>query len=70
MTHRLRNSRAMRAYDRIADRLLAADRTPRKPLCRFRGGYLMVGTQSQHRTAAARRWRLFWRLKMNRMVNP
>ena len=55
-----------RTYERIAARLLAADRTPRRPSCMFKDGRLLVGTQSQHRTAAARRWRTFWRLKETR----
>jgi hypothetical protein len=54
------------SYERIAQGLLKNQ--PRaKPFCMFENGYLHVGQQSLHRTPASRMWRLFWRLKLNRL---
>ena len=54
------------SYERIAEKLLKDNLRP-KPYCHFENGKLLVGTQSLHRTAKARRWRTFWRLKYNRI---
>jgi len=49
-------------YEQIANSLLRNQPRP-KPFARFRGNRLEVGTQSLHRTAKARVWRTFWRIK-------
>lgn len=54
------------SYERIADKLLRT--LPKaKRFCQFSDGKLHCGTQSLHRTKEARVWRLFWRLKQNRI---
>ena len=50
------------AYERYAQRLLRHLPKP-APFCRFMEGKLHTGTQSLHRTTAARMWRTFWRMK-------
>lgn len=59
---------SMSSYERIARQLLAAETARPAVFCTYDAGRrrLLVGTQSMHRTSAARRWRLFWRLKHNR----
>lgn len=54
-----------RSYERIAGALLRGQPRP-APFCRFMNGRLTCGTQSLHRTARSRMWRLFWRLKDRR----
>ena len=53
-------------YQRISERLLLVNYRKPKPFCVFENGRLLVGTQSLHQTAAARVWRMFWRIKMVR----
>lgn len=52
----------IRAYERIAEKLHIG-KTKAKPFGQFRGGRLMMGTLSLHRTKAGRLWRMFWRMK-------
>ena len=52
-------------YERIAEKLLKGQ-PKAKPFCSLVDGKFLTGTQSLHRTARARIWRLFWRLKANR----
>ena len=56
------------SYERIGQRLLEAQPVKPAVFCYYDAEQhrLLRGTQSMHRTAAARRWRLFWRLKYNR----
>lgn len=53
------------SYERIARQLLASETALPAVFCTYdtERRRLLVGTQSMHRTASARRWRLFWRLK-------
>lgn len=55
-----------RNYERIAGRLLRVNYPRPKAFCVFKNGRPVVGTQSLHRTAAARIWRTFWRIKLVR----
>ena len=53
------------AYERIAERLLKdMPRAPKKP--KAVDGRLVQGTASMHRSAQARVWRTFWRIKLVR----
>ena len=54
------------SYERTSERLLALPCLPDRPFCLFRDGRLLVGSQSKHRYANARKWRTFWRIKTNR----
>jgi len=54
-------------YQRTANSLLIGQPRPAR-IARFNGIKLLTGTASLHRTAMARRWRLFWRLKSKRWV--
>jgi hypothetical protein len=51
------------AYERYAQRLLQHLPKP-APFCKLMNGKLQTGTQSLHRTTAARMWRTFWRMKI------
>jgi hypothetical protein len=53
-------------YERISERLLKGQ-PKAKRFGRLEGNYFMTGTKSLHRTPQSRRWRLFWRLKFNRL---
>ena len=53
-------------YQRISERLLRVGYRPPKAFCIFENGKLLVGTLSLHRTASARIWRTFWRIKLVR----
>ena len=53
------------SYERIAEKLLKGQ-PKAKPFCSLVDGKFLTGTQSLHRTAQSRTWRLFWRLKANR----
>ena len=53
------------AYERIAQRLIEnMPRAPRKHS--VVNGRLVQGTASMHRSAQARVWRTFWRIKLVR----
>ena len=53
------------AYERIARRLVEKmPRAPKKPS--VVNGRLVHGTASMHRSAQARMWRTFWRIKLVR----
>lgn len=53
------------AYERIAERLLKdMPRAAKKP--KAVDGRLVQGTASMHRSAQARVWRTFWRIKLVR----
>ena len=54
------------SYERTSERLLTLPCLPDRPSCSFEGGRLLVGSQSKHRYANARKWRTFWRIKTNR----
>lgn len=56
----------MTTYERISGKLLRGQ-PKTKPFCKLIGNRFMTGTQSLHRTKQSRLWRLFWRLKQNRM---
>ena len=58
-------SRKLGSYSRISKKLLANQPKP-KVFAMFENGKLHIGTQSLHRTAQSRVWRLFWRLKYQR----
>lgn len=53
------------SYERIAQTLLKGQPKPTRFVF-FDGQQVHTGTNSLHRTAQSRRWRLFWRLKANR----
>lgn len=53
-------------YQRISERLLRIDPRLPKAFCVFENGKFLIGTQSLHRSAAARVWRMFWRIKLVR----
>lgn len=53
-------------YERIAQSLLRGQPKPKRS-ARFCEGRLLIGTKSLHRTPQSRRWRLFWRLKSQRV---
>ena len=55
------------SYERIGLALFARCKVKPAPFCIFEGNRLHVGTKSLHRTSSARVWRLFWRLKHNRI---
>jgi hypothetical protein len=56
----------MTAYERISQKLLKGQ--PRaKPFGKLIGGKFETGTRSLHRTKQSRLWRLFWRLKFQRL---
>jgi hypothetical protein len=56
----------MTTYERIAEKLLKGQ-PKAKPCGKLLGGVFITGTRSLHQTKQSRRWRLFWRLKQNRM---
>lgn len=57
-------------YARIGEKLLKRSTVkPGRFLFINLDGRVTVGHQSLHRTATARIWRLFWRLKHNRIPN-
>jgi hypothetical protein len=57
----------MTTYERIAEKLLKGQ-PKAKPFGRMEeGGRFWTGTKSLHRTKQSRLWRLFWRLKQNRL---
>ena len=53
-------------YERIAVKLLKGQPKP-KPFGKLIGNKFMRGHKSLHWTKQSRMWRLFWRLKQNRM---
>lgn len=55
------------AYERIAETLLRGQPRPRR-FARMIDGKFLTGTKSLHRTPQSRRWRLFWRLKQQRLT--
>jgi hypothetical protein len=55
------------SYERIANKLLVGQPKP-KVFAVFENNKLHIGTQSLHRTPQSCRWRLFWRLKHQRIV--
>lgn len=57
----------MSSYERIAERLLK-NQSKAKPFGRLVGRKFITGTLSLHLTAPSRTWRLFWRLKHNRIL--
>jgi hypothetical protein len=56
-------------YARISEKLLSSgvQITPGRFLYIDDNNRVHIGTKSLHRTASARVWRLFWRLKRNRV---
>jgi hypothetical protein len=56
----------MTTYERISEKLLKGQ-PEAKPFGKLIGNKFMTGAQSLHRTKQSRLWRLFWRLKQNRM---
>ena len=54
------------AYERWAQRLLKGQPRPGRTAW-FDGRRLLTGTKSLHLTPQSRTWRLFWRLKTNRV---
>ena len=57
----------MNTYERIAEKLLKGQ-PKAKPFGKFIDGKFLTGTKSLHRTHQSVRWRLFWRLKQNRIA--
>jgi len=57
----------MTPYERIAQRLLRGQ-PKSKPFGKLIDGKFLTGTKSLHWTKQSRTWRLFWRLKQNRMT--
>lgn len=57
----------MTTYERIADKLLK-DQPKAKPFGKLVGNRFSTGHKSLHWTKQSRTWRLFWRLKQNRML--
>lgn len=57
----------MRSYDRIAQKLLKGQPKPERT-AKFIDDKLVIGTKSLHRTKQSRTWRLFWRLKYQRVT--
>ncbi len=55
------------AYEHTAERLLKGQ-PKAKPFCKLVGNTFVTGTRSLHRTPQSRRWRLFLRLKQNRLT--
>jgi hypothetical protein len=56
----------MTTYERIGQKLLKGQ-PKAKPFGMLIGNTFVTGTKSLHRTKQSRLWRLFWRLKQNRM---
>lgn len=56
----------MTTYERIAYKLLK-DQPKAKPFGKLVGNQFLIGHKSLHWTTQARTWRLFWRLKQNRI---
>jgi hypothetical protein len=57
----------MSTYERIAENLLKGQ-PKAKPFGMLIGNTFVTGTRSLHLTKQSRIWRLFWRLKQNRML--
>ena len=57
----------MSTYERIAEKLLKGQ-PKAKPFGKLIDGKFLTGTKSLHRTKQSVRWRLFWRLKQNRIA--
>ena len=57
----------MSVYERISERLLRGQPKP-KLFGKLIDGKFLTGTKSLHWTKQSRTWRLFWRLKQNRMT--
>ena len=55
-------------YERIAESLLRGQPKPKRTAQLWEGWFL-TGTKSLHRTPQSRRWRTFWRLKSQRVVD-
>ncbi len=53
-------------YERISEKLLKGQ-PKAKPFGKLIGNTFVTGTKSLHRTKQSRAWRLFWRLKRNRI---
>lgn len=56
----------MTTYERIAEKLLKGQ-PKAKPFGKLVGNRFLTGHQSLHWTKQSRIWRLFWRLKQNRI---
>jgi hypothetical protein len=52
-------------YEQVACRLLKGQPKP-KPFGKLVGDKWLTGTKSLHKTPQSVRWRMFWRLKLNR----
>ncbi len=56
------------AYERISENLLRGQPKPKRMGSLVNGRFL-TGTKSLHKTPQSRRWRLFWRLKSQRIAS-
>lgn len=54
-------------YERIAQTLLRGQPKAKRTAHVYNGKFL-TGTKSLHRTQQSRKWRLFWRLKSQRIT--
>ena len=57
-----------KTYERTAQKLLRGQPKP-KAFCKLIDGRFLTRTQSLHKTPQSRKWRMFWRLKAQRIVS-
>ena len=57
-----------KTYDRTSQRLLRGQPKPKR-FGQLVDGRFLTGTKSLHKTPQSRKWRMFWRLKAQRIVS-
>jgi len=57
-----------KAYERTAQKLLRGQPKPKR-FGKLIDGRFLTGTKSLHKTPQSRKWRMFWRLKAQRVVS-
>jgi len=57
-----------KAYERTAQKLLRDQPKPKR-FGKLIDGRFLTGTKSLHKTPQSRKWRMFWRLKAQRIVS-
>ena len=57
-----------KTYERTAQKLLRGQPKPKR-FGKLVDGRFLTGTQSLHKTPQSKKWRMFWRLKSQRIVS-
>lgn len=57
-----------KTYERTAQKLLRGQPKPKR-FGKLIDGRFLTGTKSLHKTPQSRKWRMFWRLKAQRIVS-